>query len=68
MANGWTTAEEQAAAQRSYEDALVRRYQGGMVLSSIDRREARKVIKRRKDELNKRNAGCHFALFPADKA
>ena len=55
-ANGWTTKEEEEAAQIAYDDELVRRYQGGMVLSSIDRREARKIIKHRMAKLNERNS------------
>lgn len=42
---GWTSPEEEFAKTRAYEDALLARYVGGLPLTRLDRRDARRIAK-----------------------
>lgn len=46
---GWTNPEEQAQIQRAYEDELVRRYEQKLPLTKLDKRDARRIIRQRKE-------------------
>lgn len=45
MPAGWFTEEEEAQHKRDYNAVLVDRYQRGLPLSGIDKKEARKLIR-----------------------
>lgn len=44
---GFFTSDEKRAAERAYEDELIRRYENNLPLAKSDQREARRLIKAR---------------------